>query len=137
MPLPEAAGAAPAAAWVERAAPSRAIRWAAGEPRIAAAVQNGPAPLRLLTHVQYDNTVEDLLGNTSRPSQRFPAENEVLGYRNNVAANQVNPRLVESFQSAAEALSVEAVTNRLEAIAPCASGAEPAECGRSFIREFR
>jgi hypothetical protein len=99
-------------------------------------VQNGPAPLRLLTHVQYDNTVEDLLGNTSRPSQRFPAENEVLGYRNNVAANQVNPRLVESFQSAAEALSVDAVTNRLDAIAPCASGAEPAECGRSFIRSF-
>ncbi|HVR21107.1 MAG TPA: DUF1592 domain-containing protein, partial [Polyangiaceae bacterium] len=99
-------------------------------------VQNGPAPLRLLTHVQYDNTVEDLLGNTSRPSLRFPAENEVLGYRNNVAANQVNPRLVESYQAAAETLSVEAVTNRLDAIAPCASGAPPAECGRSFIQSF-
>jgi hypothetical protein len=98
-------------------------------------VQNGPAPLRLLTHVQYDNTVEDLLGDTSRPSRRFPAENEVLGYRNNVAANQVNPRSVEAFQAAAEALSVAAVTNRLETIAPCASGDE-AECGRAFVRTF-
>jgi hypothetical protein len=98
-------------------------------------VQNGPAPLRLLTHVQYDNTVEDLLGDTSRPSQRFPAENEVLGYRNNVAANQANPRLVESYLSAAEALSVQAVLSRLDQIAPCTSG-DQAACGRAFIRDF-
>jgi hypothetical protein len=101
-------------------------------------LQNGPAPLRLLTHVQYDNTVEDLLGDASRPSQtfRFPAENEVLGYRNNVAANQVNPRLVESFQNAAEALALAAVTERLDTVAPCGSGADPAECGRTFVRTF-
>jgi hypothetical protein len=98
-------------------------------------VQNGPAPLRLLTRVQYDNTLEDLLGDTSKPSRRFPAENEVLGYRNNVAANQVNPRLVEAFQTAAEAVSVAAVTNRLDAIAPC-TGADQAECARTFVRSF-
>jgi hypothetical protein len=99
-------------------------------------VQHGAAPLRLLTHVQYDNTVEDLLGDTSRPSQRFPAENEVLGYHNNVAANQANPRLIEGYMGAAETLSVTAVTARLDALAPCASGADQAECGRAFIRDF-
>jgi hypothetical protein len=99
-------------------------------------VQNGAAPLRLLTHVQYDNTVEDLLGDTSRPSQRFPAENEVLGYRNNVAANQANPRLVEGYMGAAETLSVAAVTTQLDTIAPCTSGADQGECGRTFIRDF-
>ncbi len=99
-------------------------------------IQNGPAPLRLLTRVQYDNTVEDLLGDTSRPSQRFPAENEVLGYRNNVASNQANPRLVEGYLGAAETMSVEAVTERLDTVAPCAQGADEAECGRTFIRDF-
>jgi hypothetical protein len=106
------------------------------EPVDCSGTQNGPAPLRLLTHVQYDNTVEDLLGDTSKPSQRFPAENEVLGYRNNVSANQVNPRLVESYLSAAETMSVQAVTERLDTIAPCASGTEPAECGGTFIQTF-
>ncbi len=99
-------------------------------------IQNGDAPLRLLTHVQYDNTVEDLLGDTSRPSQRFPAENEVMGYRNNVAANQANPRLVEGYLAAAEAMSVQAVAMRLDTVAPCAAAADQMECGRTFLRTF-
>jgi hypothetical protein len=106
------------------------------EPVDCSGTQDGPAPLRLLTHVQYDNTVEDLLGDTSRPSLRFPAENEVLGYRNNVSANQANPRLVEGYMGAAETMSVKAVTERLDTIAPCAGGADPAACGTAFIRDF-
>jgi hypothetical protein len=98
-------------------------------------VQEGAAPLRLLTHVQYDNTVEDLLGDMSHPSDRFPAENEVMGYRNNVAANQVNPRLVEAYQVAAEALAHDAVAGRLDTLAPCA-GANQTACGEAFVRDF-
>lgn len=99
-------------------------------------VQAGIAPLRLLTHVQYDNTVADLLGDTSRPAQSFPAENEVQGYSNNVNANQVVPRLIEGFQAAAEALAARAVTGRLHQIAPCAEGSDPTACGRAFVRDF-
>jgi hypothetical protein len=96
----------------------------------------GVAPLRLLTHVQYDNSVADLLGDTTRPSRSFPAENEVAGYRNNVAANKANPRLVESYQTAAEALAATAVGARLTTLAPCAEGADVAACGRTFIADF-
>jgi hypothetical protein len=99
-------------------------------------VQPGVAPLRLLTHLQYDNTVADLLGDTSRPAQAFPAENEVLGYSNNVKANQVVPRLIEGFQSAAESLAERAVTTRLDTIAPCAAGSDQTACGRAFVRDF-
>jgi hypothetical protein len=99
-------------------------------------VQPGIAPLRLLTHLQYDNTVADLLGDTSRPAQGFPAENEVLGYSNNVNANQVVPRLIEAFQTAAESLAERAVTTRLDTIAPCAAGSDQTACGRAFVREF-
>jgi hypothetical protein len=96
----------------------------------------GVAPLRLLTHVQYDNSVADLLGDTTRPSSTFPAENEVGGYRNNVAANKANPRLVESVQSASEALAATAVATRLSTLAPCAEGADLPSCGHAFIASF-
>jgi len=99
-------------------------------------VSPGVAPLRLLTHIQYDNTVADLLGDTTRPSSQFPAENEVVGYSNNVSANQVNPRLVEAYQAAAEALARTAITDRLTTLAPCADGTDNATCGRSFITDF-
>jgi hypothetical protein len=99
-------------------------------------IQPGIAPLRLLTHLQYDNTVADLLGDGSRPAQAFPAENEVQGYSNNVNANQVVPRLIEGFQTAAEALAERAVTNRLDQIAPCVAGSDQTACGRAFVRDF-
>jgi hypothetical protein len=90
----------------------------------------------LLTHVQYDNTVADLLGDTTHPSQNFPAENEVVGFRNNVAANQANPRLVEAYQTAAESLAATAVSARLATLAPCADGADQSACGHAFITAF-
>jgi hypothetical protein len=36
--------------------------------------------VRRLTHAQYDNTVRDLLGDYSRPAQRFPPEDYVDGF---------------------------------------------------------
>jgi hypothetical protein len=108
----------------------------AGAPMACDMTMPGPAPIRLLTHVQYDNTVAHLLGDTTAPSSSFPAENEVGGFRNNVASNQVNPRLVESLQTAAEALALRAVTDRLDELAPCADTAGSAACGHDFIISF-
>jgi hypothetical protein len=109
----------------------------AGEPPISCDMTvPGVAPIRLLTHVQYDNTVADLLGDETGPSASFPAENEVAGFRNNVASNQVNPRLVESYQTAAESLAMTAVTTRLEELAPCSDSAGSAACGHDFIIAF-
>jgi hypothetical protein len=107
-----------------------------GGPLTCPSVSTGVAPIRLLTHVQYDNTVADLLGDTTHPSSQFPAENEVVGYSNNVSANQVNPRLVEAYQTAAESLAAAAVASRLATLAPCADGTENGTCGRSFIASF-
>src|ERR1043165_968508 len=50
---------------------------------VCKADQHAIAPLSLLTRVQYDATIADLLGDNSQPSQAFPAENEVSGYNNN------------------------------------------------------
>ena len=105
-------------------------------PLACESVKPGIAPLRLLTHLQYDNTVADLLGDSSRPAQSFPAENEVQGYSNNVNANQAVPRLVEGFQTAAESLAARAVVDRLDQIAPCPAGSDQTACGHAFNRTF-
>lgn len=96
----------------------------------------GAAPLRLLTHVQYDNTVADLLGDTTEPALQFPAENVVLGFSNNVAANQANPTLVAAYQSAAESLASTAVSSRLSTLAPCPDGSAESDCGHTFVTTF-
>src|SRR5882724_13674194 len=49
------------------------------------------SPLSLLTRVQYDATVLDLLGDHSRPSQSLPPENQVVGFNNNTEVHIANP----------------------------------------------
>lgn len=101
-------------------------------------IEPGPAPLRLLTRVQYDNTVSDLLGDESRPARNFPVESVVLGFDNNAEANRANPLLVEAYMNAAVELAATAVDARLDALAPCAATDEAGmlTCGRSFIQSF-
>jgi hypothetical protein len=96
----------------------------------------GPAPLHPLTRFQYNNIVRDLLGDTSQPSQAFPPENEVDGYRTNASANQANPLLIESYLTAAESVAAAAVQARLNDLAPCAAGQDQAACGHAFIGTF-
>jgi hypothetical protein len=105
------------------------------ESLVCSEVTPGPSPLRPLTRDEYDRTIEDLLGDVSAPAQGFPPENEVLGFRNNAAANLANPLLVEGYMNAAEALAVSATSERLELVAPCPSGDQTA-CGRSFVRDL-
>lgn len=94
------------------------------------------APAALLTRAQYDNTIEDLLGDTSRPASTFPAENEVDGFSNNVAAHRVSPLLVEQLLSSAERLAASTVASALDRVAPCSAGTDQRACGKAFIRRF-
>lgn len=98
--------------------------------------QPGAAPLRPLTRFQYDNILRDLLGDVSGPAQEFPPENEVDGYRTYAGANPANPLLVQRYLTVAESVAKNAVTNRLDAIAPCAAGSDTAACGQSFLSSF-
>src|SRR4051812_29943237 len=49
----------------------------------ACKVNPGPSPLRRLTRSEYDNTVRDLLGDTSHVGRDFPQEERALGFDNN------------------------------------------------------
>jgi hypothetical protein len=96
------------------------------------------SPLSLLTRVQYDATIADLLGDTSQPSQTFPPENQVEGFNNNTEVHIANPLLVEQFMDAAEGIAGRAVAANLTTLAPCAgtSVAEQTACGASFVTAF-
>lgn len=90
--------------------------------------------LRRLTHSQYNNTVRDLLGDISRPADRFPPEDFVNGFRNQIQAQSLSPLLIESYSAAAERIALSAMrggdTRGLIGCKPSAA------CRANFVREF-
>lgn len=90
-------------AWIRKLAAAPA------EATVAAQTQHARAAarpkLRRLTHSQYNNTVRDLLGDTTRPADRFPAEDYVNGFKNQIAAQDISPLLAEAYNVAAERLA--------------------------------
>ncbi|MBX5481710.1 MAG: DUF1592 domain-containing protein [Myxococcaceae bacterium] len=97
--------------------------------------QSAPdAPLRRLTRDEYDHTVRDLLGDTSRPARAFPPDSEGNGFDNQASSQEASPALVEAYADAAEALAARA---DLASLLPCSpADIGPEACGRAFIQHF-
>jgi hypothetical protein len=91
----------------------------------------GRAPLRRLTRAEYDNTVRDLLGDTSRPAQKFEPDTLADGFTNNADTQNVGTNLAQQYLTAAEALSVSATKNL-----PQLMGCDPATEGEACVRLF-
>lgn len=63
----------------------------------------GPALLRRLTHLEYNNTVRDLTGVDMQPAQRFPAGGGGgEGFSNNAATLFLSPLLIEKYLDASQ-----------------------------------
>jgi hypothetical protein len=97
-------------------------------------VEAAPAPLRRLTSEEYNNTVRDLLGDTSRPADSFPPDEAVAGFENNTVS-PVTQILVERYMGAAEALAAAAIEH-LDRLAPCPTGDPHEACARRFLDTF-
>ena len=93
----------------------------------------GPTPFRRLTRDQYDNTVRDLLGDTTRPARDFPPDETIGGFGSGTAVSLLQ---TEQYMSAAELLAANAVAD-LPSLLPCdpATAGEDA-CARDFIEDF-
>ncbi|MFO0750489.1 MAG: DUF1592 domain-containing protein [Myxococcota bacterium] len=91
----------------------------------------GPSPLRRLTKSEYDNTVRDLLGDTSHPADAFPPEEQTLGFDNNASGRGVTQVHVEHYMQAAEELVRTALANHRDLVIPC----DPADTGEIFCAE--
>lgn len=116
-------------AWVERLA---ALPDAPVDSERAA----GPArkTLRRLTNSQYNHTVRDLLGDQTRPADRFPNEDFVNGYTNQAEGQSVSPLLAEAYGRSAGRLARTAfLGGDSRRLIPCAPSAA---CRAEFIRQF-
>ena len=92
-----------------------------------------PVVLRRLTHSQYNNTVADLLGDRTRPANRFPAEDFVHGFTNQADGQNISPLMAEDYARAAAKLARDAArSGALAKLIPCDKKA--AGCGAQFVR---
>jgi hypothetical protein len=105
-------------------------------PLDCSAVSPGAAEARLLTRLQYDNTVRDLLGDDTAPALGFPAENTLLGFGNNADAHRASLLLTEEHLAAAEGIAARAVARGVDALLPCEAGDRSEACVSRFISEF-
>jgi hypothetical protein len=99
-----------------------------GDPNAA-----GPMPLRRMTRVEFNNTVRDLLGDTSNPANGFPLDRdpEFLYPR----AGLVSMQDVDTLKDAALAMGKTAEKNAAT-LAPCPTGMAEDACAKSFITTF-
>jgi hypothetical protein len=100
-----------------------------------AALVPGRSPLRRLSRTEYDNTVRDLLGDTTRPSQNFEPDVLAGGFTNNADTQNVGTSLAEQYLTAAETLSVNA-TKDLGGLMGCDPATGGDACVRAFLGRF-
>jgi Protein of unknown function (DUF1592)/Protein of unknown function (DUF1588)/Protein of unknown function (DUF1595)/Protein of unknown function (DUF1587)/Protein of unknown function (DUF1585) len=94
--------------------------------------------VRRLTHSQYNNTVRDVLGDYSRPSDKFPPEDFVDGFKNQLRTQGMSPILVDAYSTAAEKLALNAFrVGDINNLIPCkATSAADTKCRDQFVRKF-
>jgi hypothetical protein len=97
-----------------------------GDPNAA-----GLKPMLRLTNREYNNTVRDLLGVTTRPAETFPTDrdSEFLYAR----AGVVTGADYETIATAAEGIAAGAAS-KIPMLAPCTG--DEAACARDFITKF-
>ena len=100
--------------WVKRLATLSDAELAAtlesGSPRSGSGKHQ--VAMRRLTHRQYNNTVRALLGDQTRPSNQFPSEDFVHGFKNQSEGQSIPPLLAEAYGAAAEKLARNAFPRR-------------------------
>ncbi|MCY1082729.1 DUF1592 domain-containing protein [Archangium lansingense] len=93
----------------------------------------GRVTLHRLNRAEYDNTVRDLLGDTTRPARDFPADDHGYGFDNNADVLSLGPLLMEKYSAAAEKL-VEASWTRVRTCTP--DLADPLPCAHLILERF-
>ncbi len=118
--------------WVEYLATTKAV--AKKETEAAAVAPMGPV-LRRLTHLQYNNTVRDLLGDEGNLAEQFPPEDFVNGFKNQYQSQSISPLLAEAYSLAAEKLAQNAFRGGdLHGLIPCKQA--DSGCAEKFVQSF-
>lgn len=102
------------------------------------------SPLRRLTHFEYSNTIEKLLGDSSSPGSGLPAEQSGNGFGNDADQQPVSTLLAQRYIGVAQEIAGRATSpTSIGALAPCVAtlGSSPTPsaertCVDSFISSF-
>jgi hypothetical protein len=90
--------------------------------------------------VEYNNTVYQLLGDSSRPADQFPPDEEASGFDNQATTLVVSPLLAEHYMLAAAQLAATHGPKLLEKLPDCLGDDVDADAchanAETFIREF-
>jgi hypothetical protein len=103
-------------------------------------LEPGPAPLRRLTRVEYNNTVFQLFGDNSQPANAFPPDEEGGGFDNQAGVLVVSPLLAENYLSAAENLAAIHTPTLMQQLPNCQGDSiDETTCASdadAFVRSF-
>jgi hypothetical protein len=96
----------------------------------------GRVTLRRLNRAEYDNTVRDLLGDTTRPAREFPADDiSSAGFDNDADVLSMSPLLMEKYAAAARRLVEEGWQRGAFRTCELAAG-DPMPCARDLLSRF-
>jgi hypothetical protein len=105
-----------------------------------AAITPGRSPLRRLTIPEFNNTVRDIIGETSNPAFLFPPEESGNGFGNDALRQSVPATLASNYNEVAEAMAARVTAPASFAtFLPCSSGVTAANqeaCARTFIESW-
>jgi hypothetical protein len=102
----------------------------------AMGISPGQTLARRMTRFEYNNTVRDLLGDTTHPADQFPAD-EVSGvFDNQAEALVVTDLLASDYMTAAETLSTNATKDLVKLTGCDVTKKSPSACGAQFIATF-
>ena len=98
----------------------------------------GRAPLRRLTRFELDNSVRDLLGDTTQPARALPSEELGNGFGNDADAQSVSSLLAEQYGKIAQDIALRATATpealaRLDRCAQTLTASNETTCARSII----
>jgi hypothetical protein len=94
-------------------------------------------PIRRLTRFEYNNTVRDLLGDTTNPADVLPPEEEVAGFNNQAAALTTSDLLIEQYMKVAEDVATRAVQDVGSLVPDCDPDIDGIDvCATTFIDDF-
>ena len=96
----------------------------------------GASPLRRLTRWEYNNTVRDLLGDTTEPASGFAPEARQFGFDNNADGATFNATVIEDYERAAWDIAERAAQD-LPGLLGCDPASEGEDaCAEGFIDRF-
>ena len=96
----------------------------------------GRTPLRRLTHLEYNNTIRDLVGLREDFAAGFAGDEDAGGFASNTAS-PVSEDQADQYHAAADAIATKAVAAGLTKLVPCAPPAGAADaCADTFVRGF-